>query len=1120
MFYKNEDEALQLRGGYSEAEKIERTDFSESFNIVMNDFYKTRSVHSESELLSEALQPHLDQIELVTGKKIKNFGDAYRPGDTAYEDLTKLTWTSELKKGAGSNKDQFLVELAKLNKFIQNEPRLKGYQLLTPKFLDQETRRIAEESSQRRDNIMQRKGSGLGSFTAMAVGELRDIAISPIQAPIAVLGGIPGILSVSAFLKVMAQQGAYSGALVASTRPRIQQIRQGLDLEYSNEEMAYEIGAGAIGGAVFGAGLNALIPAVKGIKGSLFPKKNWTTPKIETEELGTVNENLVDHVIAKAETEKSFIDDNPFIETPNSQSDHINKINNVTEALEEKPNVTIESDGNNIPIKQKTADEITRETRPLHSVPDATIEIVDPRNIKVDAKRFQFKSGGDQFGVTDRLKGVTKWNPEFSGTVIIFKDKNKNMFIADGHQRVALAKRILAQNDGQKPEVVAHIFDEATGITAKEVMIRASLKNIAEGTGSPVDVARILKIDPKRIGDLPPRSELAKQGSNLSNLKEEPFNMMVNESIPFNYGALVGKLINDEQQQVATINLLRELNPTNEIQAEQIIRQTLEMGFTKETQETLFGTEQLAKTLFKERAEVLDKAIKELSQEKKIFSTLNKNMDNIETEGNILKKENNIKKEIENGQGIEIIKRLANRTGAIGDALTNSAKNLQEGQKIGKVVEEFNGIVRREIANGNIGRDAVGGIRSDASIKTENTNGAELESSLKGFEEPRGKAVELQADRLENDLLEELNLNPKEAFQEDIELRQNLKQKMDEGLNNPDDIEKHPAIQKAYEEASKIKETNLAEGYLSDDWIANREFNFGEEKIIGFEKAVNKFYNDFKTLAYGKNTLVPDEPVLKEKKAYIVIGAPASGKSTIADKIARNKKAMIIDSDEIKKTLPEFNNGVGANAVHLESKAINELVFEKAIKNNDNMLLPRVGHKASDLANIKKELKNNGYSVDLILSDVTPAEAFKRMINRFIDTGRLININYFKSIGLKPQNNYNTIKGDFDGYARINQEGSQGSEEIIEQSIKANYQESNIRLRQSRPDRQATGQDALEKDGTPFLKGSELQSQELKIPIKEEVIDGELKVVPMTQREILQDIKQDKSMIDRLEGCV
>ena len=115
MFYKNEDEALQLRGGYSEAEKIERTDFSESFNIVMNDFYKTRSVHSESELLSEALQPHLDQIELVTGKKIKNFGDAYRPGDTAYEDLTKLTWTSELKKGAGSNKDQFLVELAVTN---------------------------------------------------------------------------------------------------------------------------------------------------------------------------------------------------------------------------------------------------------------------------------------------------------------------------------------------------------------------------------------------------------------------------------------------------------------------------------------------------------------------------------------------------------------------------------------------------------------------------------------------------------------------------------------------------------------------------------------------------------------------------------------------------------------------------------------------------------------------------------------------------------------------------------------------------------------------------------------------------------------------------------------------
>lgn len=53
------------------------------------------------------------------------------------------------------------------------------------------------------------------------------------------------------------------------------------------------------------------------------------------------------------------------------------------------------------------------------------------------------------------------------------------------------------------------------------------------------------------------------------------------------------------------------------------------------------------------------------------------------------------------------------------------------------------------------------------------------------------------------------------------------------------------------------------------------------------------------------------------------------------------------------------------------------------------------------------------------------------MINRFIETGKLINIDYFKTIGLKPKNNYNLMKGEFDAHARIDQEGPQGSEKSL-----------------------------------------------------------------------------------------
>ena len=50
---------------------------------------------------------------------------------------------------------------------------------------------------------------------------------------------------------------------------------------------------------------------------------------------------------------------------------------------------------------------------------------------------------------------------------------------------------------------------------------------------------------------------------------------------------------------------------------------------------------------------------------------------------------------------------------------------------------------------------------------------------------------------------------------------------------------------------------------------------------------------------------------------------------------------MIIDGDEAKKTIPEFGNGVGANAVHIESKLMADHLTEQAIQQGENILLPK-----------------------------------------------------------------------------------------------------------------------------------------------------------------------------------
>lgn len=68
----------------------------------------------------------------------------------------------------------------------------------------------------------------------------------------------------------------------------------------------------------------------------------------------------------------------------------------------------------------------------------------------------------------------------------------------------------------------------------------------------------------------------------------------------------------------------------------------------------------------------------------------------------------------------------------------------------------------------------------------------------------------------------------------------------------------------------------------------------------------------------GKNEF--NGKVNKEFRAEIVIGAPVGGKSSvIVDKASKDTGSRVLDSDEIKALLPEFDGGNGAGKVHTES---------------------------------------------------------------------------------------------------------------------------------------------------------------------------------------------------------
>lgn len=174
--------------------------------------------------------------------------------------------------------------------------------------------------------------------------------------------------------------------------------------------------------------------------------------------------------------------------------------------------------------------------------------------------------------------------------------------------------------------------------------------------------------------------------------------------------------------------------------------------------------------------------------------------------------------------------------------------------------------------------------------------------------------------------------------------------------------------------------------------------------------------------------------VKQEKKARILLGPPAADKSTSAEQIARAEGYAIVDGDDAKKIIPEFEGGVGASAVHEESSLMSARVLQKMLARGDNVILPLVGGSPGSIEKRIATLKKAGYSVTVDLVDVHEDEAARRMASRALGSGRHISSSYFASIGDGPLRTYEHLKGGHEdvGFGRINGNGGPKEERYME----------------------------------------------------------------------------------------
>ena len=1137
------------------------------------------SAYSPANAARDELQPYVDAYRLHTNQPESNWALDFLPDPELFnpaEEAIRFGRPEEVDWSVSIGRSSSFVGLmnfaAEHGDFYGLEPL--SIETLKTRVGEQIRKRDAEtQEMSRRTTGMATVANVVGNFAGFGMDVVRD----PAGHMALLLGGGGYQFAARGVVKEVGrralQESLIGAGIEAWMQPQVAhwRLKYGLDYDFEHFRNAVAIGAGA--GFAFGAALQTGARAHRGPIGKAYGRELGR--QVKRTPMEAINRKMIEldreailsglralehagvrtndgaEVTRMADAGRETVEDNKF---GYSFGEHAA---NVIEG-----EYTTHLD---VPMAQRERPApASPDDFHYHDNLDQTVYRFNPAEIEVDAKTFQFKKEGtDEFGVSQALAGVTKWDAVKAGQIVVYEFADGRRAIADGHQRLGLAKRITAQDPNQKPVIYGSLLREVDGITPDQARAIAAMKNIAEGTGSAIDAARVLRLDPSRLGELPPRSRLVAQARDLVDLSDEAFGAVENGVVPARYAAIVGRLVKDPDQQMAIMQVLARADPENAAQAEAIVRQAMNAGFDESTQVTLFGEEHLVASLFSERAKVLDTTLKTLRRDRALFNSLNENRAQIEAGGNVLDAAQNLTRSEIDAQAITVIQKAANRKGELSDALSAAAKQFKETGNRAAAARGFADAVRRAVERGDLDGTEISGEGRAVDVAPESTPIAAgpARESLDAFDDPiAGGGVARQAEALETGLRAE---NPRMAQQPDVALREDLRSIVDAGAT-PDEIDVHPAIVDALDRARAIPETHLGEGYGSEAWEVNRIFHFGDEIEVGYTAGVQRLYEGARRLGWDDDGKTP-QPVRQERHAVIVLGPPAAGKSTIANKIAQRHGAAIVDPDEAKKALPEFGDGIGANAVHAESSNVAQLMLRQAVEAGDNVVLPKTGTKLASIEDIMKGLEAAGYTVDLILMNVGIDEAYSRMISRFINTGRLVNPDYVRSVGLNPVNTFNILKAKANKHAEIDNNGLPDAEKPILQSSAENPLDGvELRLRgvgrdisqelpgveQAAPVRGAEGDQTLIPGVAPitdraraeaalarplrggsapadiglFDAGARLQTDLLDLVpdlnrVELDPTTGELTPVMRTARDVLDEIDQDARMLKSFETC-
>lgn len=299
-------------------------------------------------------------------------------------------------------------------------------------------------------------------------------------------------------------------------------------------------------------------------------------------------------------------------------------------------------------------------------------------HLQADPARFQFKLNTDKSGVTDELKSIKTFNPDFAGVVSVWRDPaDGKTYVVNGHHRYELAQRT-----GHPNLAVRYI----QGKTAKEARATGALINIAEGRGTAVDAAKFMRdmgVSPAEIEKygISLKGKLAADAATLTNLSDAAFDRVARGTLDPTKALAVAKHLGDHDLQSQLFRLLdKREDEGKDISPKTIEEMAREMAATPtatKTESSLFGDIESEESLFVPRNELKAHVRNEISRQVNDFLAVasKRRAERVGKAGNVLDTDANKEIADESARVRNVFDTLVNRKGPISEAINQGAAN-------------------------------------------------------------------------------------------------------------------------------------------------------------------------------------------------------------------------------------------------------------------------------------------------------------------------------------------------------------------------------------------------------------------------------------------------------------